>query len=191
MSLRSTRAVWGSAARAFHWLSAALILFGLGHGYWMTHFAAREVRFSNCMWHSLIMLYFTLLLAIRIVWRLTEKGPADPPASAAWEKGAAQLGHFALYGLMIWLVVTGYIFPARFDPKRVDETKMALFGNPVPGLHSATANELRPFWEENHIYATWAMAVLLVVHIAAAVRHHVTKGNDVLTGMTTGCERTA
>lgn len=35
-TLRNTEATWGLVARLFHWLSALLILFLGGYGWWMT-----------------------------------------------------------------------------------------------------------------------------------------------------------
>src|SRR5258706_3638912 len=42
--VRNTPDAWGWPAKLLHWLAAALILLLLGHGWWMTHLAARPQR---------------------------------------------------------------------------------------------------------------------------------------------------
>ena len=194
MSIRSTRDTWGSMSRTIHWLSAVLILFGLTHGYWMANLLQpRPLRLSHYVWHGTIFLYFGLLLALRILWRLQDRAPDEPSDSASWEKTAALLGHLALYGLMIWLLITGYMnwsaFPARFDPQRAAETKMYVLGFDVPAWHKVRDPETFKFWEHSHMYASWAMAALVVVHVAAALRHHFVKGNDIMRRMWSGRAR--
>ncbi len=191
MAIRSTSGGWGSVARALHWLSAVLILFGLTHGYWMANILQpRQIRLPQYAWHSTIFLYFGLLLLLRIVWRLQDRGPDDPAGSATWEKAAAHAGHLLLYGLMIWLLITGYMnwsaFPARFDPQRAADVKLFVFGVEVPALHTTRDLDTFGFWEHSHMYASWAMAALVMVHVAAALRHHFVKGNNVMRRMWSG-----
>lgn len=109
MPLKSTPTTWGPVTRGLHWLSAAIVLFALVHGYWMANMLARPQRLPHYQFHSLVLVYFAVLLALRIVWRLSEPSPEAPTGSAAWERTAALLGHLALYGLLIALLVTGYM----------------------------------------------------------------------------------
>ena len=190
MSTRSTPETWGSLARALHWLSAVVIITGLGHGYWMANILPRGARLPHYAWHATIFLYFGLLLALRIAWRLADAAPAPPAGSAAWERIAARAGHLALYALLVWLTVTGYMnwsaFPARFDPQRAGDMAITMFGLPVPALHRVRDMDVFRFWEGNHAYAAWALAALVLLHIGAALRHHFMKHNDVLSRMWSG-----
>jgi len=94
-----------------------LVIFGLTHGYWMANMLPRQQRLPHYWLHSLVFVYFALLLLLRIVWRLSEPTPVQPQESAGWEKFSAHLGHLALYALTIAVTVTGYMnwsaFPAR------------------------------------------------------------------------------
>lgn len=191
MITRSTRESWGSIARALHWISAVLIMGGLVHGYWMANMLARPERLAHYKWHSVVFLYFGLLLALRIIWRLGDRAPDDPTDNASWERLAAHAGHLALYALMIALLVTGYMnwsaFPARFDPQRASLVEHTFLGGwKVPAIHAARNVEVFRFWEHAHMYMSWAMAALVVVHIGAALRHHLVKRNDVLMRMLRG-----
>lgn len=196
MAIKSTKEAWGSVSRGLHWVSAALIIFGLTHGYWMANLLMpRTLRLPHYVWHSTIFLYFALLLALRIVWRLAEDTPEPPKASSRLEITAAHAGHLVLYGLMIALLVTGYMnwsaFPARFDPARAAAVDIHLFGFiKVPALHASLNRDVFKFWETTHMYLAWTMAVLAIGHILAALRHHFQKGNNVLRRMVSGTAAT-
>ena len=196
MSARSTAVSWGAVTRTLHWLSAIVMIGLLSHGWWMTHLAARDQRIWHYATHGLVAFYFALLLAMRIVWRLGEPTPAHPAASAGWEKTAAHLGHLALYAVMLALVVSGYImwstFGARFDPVRAPLLDYSLFGFiKIPPLYTVANRDVFQFWEGIHEKLSWAMDILVVVHIAAALRHHLVKRNDVMTRMWSGRAGTA
>lgn len=193
MSFRSDASSWGTVTRALHWLSAALILFGLFHGYWMTHFVARGDRLFHYGWHAQILVYLGLLVAIRVAWRLTELSPAQPIESAGWEKAAAHLGHLALYLGMIALLATGYLlwsaFPGRFnpDPKVAAQLDLTLFpGFKVPAIHDTADRTISKFWEELHEKLAWGMFALVGLHVLASLRHKFIKHNNVMARMWSG-----
>ncbi len=188
---RSTTETWGSVTRALHWLSAVLVLGILAHGWWMTHLAPRDGRLWQYGTHGLIAVYFGMLLALRLVWRLSETTPHQPATSAGWEKLAAHAGHIGLYLLMIGMVVSGYMlwssFPARFDAVRGVPFDYTLFGVfKLPAMHVAADRGVSKYWENLHELLSHGLQILVVVHIAAAIWHHRVKGDSVLTRMTRG-----
>jgi cytochrome b561 len=191
MALQSTTESWGSVTRTLHWISALLIIFGLTHGYWMANLLPRAERLPHYAFHSVVFVYFALLLALRIVWRLSEATPAQPAGSAGWEKAAAHVGHLALYVLVLAVLVTGYMnwsaFPARFDPTRAAQVDLSFLGLfKVPALHTKLDREVFKFWEGGHMYLSWVLAALVVVHVAAALRHQFVKRNAVMGRMWSG-----
>ena len=192
MKLRSSSQTWGSVTRALHWISAGLILFGLFHGYWMTHFAPRPDRLLHYGWHSQVLVYLALLVAIRVAWRLSEPTPQQPKDSAAWERLAAHAGHLALYAGLVALLVSGYMlwsaFPARFrtDPAIASKLKLTLFGLDLPAIHARPDRAVSSFWEELHKFIAWGMFGLVVLHVAAALRHKFVKHNNVMARMWSG-----
>jgi cytochrome b561 len=191
MALKSTADSWGSVTRTLHWISAFLIIFGLTHGYWMANLLPRAERLPHYAFHAIVFVYFGLLLALRITWRLSERTPTQPAGSAAWEKAAAHVGHLALYGLVIAVLVTGYMnwsaFPARFDPARAAQMDLSILGLfKVPAMHTKLDREVFKFWEGGHMYLSWALAALVVLHILAALRHQFVKRNAVMGRMWSG-----
>jgi cytochrome b561 len=189
--LKSTHDSWGSVTRTLHWISALLIIFGLTHGYWMANFLPRAERLPHYAFHSIVFIYFAILLLLRVVWRLSEPTPAQSAGSAAWERAAAHLGHFALYALMIAVLVIGYMnwsaFPARFDPTRAAQMDLSFLGAfKVPAIHDKLDRDVFRFWEGGHMYLSWALAALVVIHILAALRHQFVKHNGVMARMWSG-----
>ena len=135
----------------------------------------RPQRLPHYWFHSLVFVYFGLLLLLRIAWRLSEPTPVQPPKSAGWEKAPAHLGHLALYALVIAVTVT---FPARFDPARAVQMDLwVLDVYKLPAIHDKADRAVFQFWEHSHTYLSWALAALVVVHIFAALRHHFLKRN--------------
>jgi cytochrome b561 len=191
MSLKSTRQAWGSVTRWIHWVSAALVVFGLTHGYWMANVLPRPQRLPHYAFHSIVLIYLGLLIALRMAWRLSETSPAQPADSAGWEKAAAHIGHLAIYAVLAAVLVTGYMnwsaFPARFDAARAAQMNLSFLGLfNVPAVHTKMDRDVFKFWEGGHMYLSWLLAALVVIHILAALRHHFLKGDDVMRRMWRG-----
>jgi cytochrome b561 len=191
MGLKSTPESWGTITRSIHWISAALIIFGLTHGYWMANILARPQRLPHYAFHSILFVYLGLLVVLRIGWRLSEPTPAQPAGSAGWEKTTAHLGHLALYLVLAAVLITGYMnwsaFPARFDAARAAQMNLSFLGLfNVPAVHTKLDRDVFKFWEGGHMYLSWVLAGLVVVHVVAALRHQFVKGNDVMRRMWRG-----
>jgi cytochrome b561 len=191
MAVKSTTETWGSVTRNLHWLSAIIILGLLGHGWWMTHMAVREVRLWHYGMHGLVAIYFGLLLALRIAWRLSEPTPHQPETSANWQRFAAHAGHLGLYALMLGMMVTGYMlwssFPPRFDPVRGALLDYNLFGIfKMTGVHAVADRATSKYWENLHEWGSHAMQILVLIHVGAALWHGLIKRDTILARMTHG-----
>ncbi|ETI62967.1 cytochrome B561 [Sphingobium sp. C100] len=164
-----------SVARALHWIIAILIIanlaLGIGHEALPKDWAVMPV-------HKSIGLTVLALTLVRIGWRLTHPAPRLPAAMPSWEKGAAHATHFLFYAFMILMPLSGWIMTSAgtrplnwfflFDVPKFAVTK----GDAIVGL-SGEGHEIMGF--------TWA--ALVVVHIGAALRHHIVLKDDVLRRM--------
>lgn len=182
MPFRSTPASWGASARAQHWIGAALVLFLIGYGWWMTHMPERAARLGHYHLHSIVGMYFALLLALRIAWRAFDATPRLPAEAKRWERIGAHAGHAALYVLMTGAIVSGWILWSAF-PRRVP---VEVFGIPVPFLLAEPNAALARRIEGPHKLLSYLLLIVIVVHVAAALRHHFAKRNDVLRRMLAG-----
>jgi cytochrome b561 len=178
MRLRNTPGAWGVISKTFHWVAAALVFFSVAYGWWMTHVAERAGRLSLYQFHSSIGYDLLFLLLLRLVWRAIDRAPALPDGTKRWERMAANGGHALLYALMLAATVGGWLLLGTFS--RTIEG--ALFGI-VPVPPPVLDRSLHRLLEESHEVLSYALLVLVVVHIAGALRHHFIKKNDVLRRM--------
>lgn len=180
MALKNTTLEYGSVAKALHWLVAislfALIYFGLQQSEMERGPERSEIRFL----HASAALAVFLLMTIRLAWRLVNEVPAHPDGSPGWQNAAAHIVHWGLYVTVFVQLAAGAM-------------TVGTGGKPLPffGLFSiplpvAKSEEAHHFWEEVHESAWKIVAVLIVVHVLAALYHHFVARDDVLRRMTSG-----
>lgn len=180
MRLGNTPTSWGAIAKGFHWVIAALVLFLVAHGWWMTHMVQRAGRLTQYQIHSAIGYDLLLLLALRVAWRAIDPAPPLPRGLERWERIAAHSGHVLLYLLAIGASLTGWVLVGTFS-RPIDAT---LFGFiPVPALASGPNRGLHQAMENAHEILSYSLLALAVLHVLAALRHHFVRKNDVLRRM--------
>ena len=164
-------------AMALHWLIAAALFANFAFGTWMVEldFSPQKLRYYS--YHKWLGVSVFLLVFARIAWRLVHRPPALPGHMPAWERAGAHLSHWSLYALTLSVPVSGWLFSSAKGFKTV------YFGVlPIPDLiakNVALADVLK-LW---HLSLNYVMAVLVVLHIAAALKHHFKDRDDVLTRM--------
>jgi cytochrome b561 len=182
-SFRNSATAWGQVAKLFHWLSALLILFLVGYGWWMTHLLERAGRLTHYQLHSVIGWYVLLLIALRLVWRAFNPAPPLPAELPRWERATAYTAHWTLYVLMFIVSISGWMVADTFR----QPIEASLFGFiPVPHLVDASHRSYRDAIEATHLVSSYALLALVAVHSAAALRHHFFRKNAVLRRMTWG-----
>jgi cytochrome b561 len=181
--VRNSTTTWGWPSIALHWIGAVLIVLLLGHGWWMTHLAPRPDRLANYAGHAALGYDFLVLLVLRLLWRWLNPVPTLP--GQPWERHAAMAGHVALYLLMFACSLTGWALAGTF---RTPLDRDA-FGLPLPLIFQSQDRAMHGLFEESHMVLAYVLAVLVVVHILGALRHHLIKHNDVLRRMTVGAGR--
>jgi cytochrome b561 len=177
MMLTNAATAWGAAAKALHWICAALILFLLIHG-WIMVGLPRELRFDNYGWHASFG-YATLVVMIaRLLWRWVNMVPALAANAPRWEIVAARAGHAGLYLLIFAASFSGWALAGAM--RRPLDAK--LFGlTQVPGI--VTDRTLHDQLESAHSLFAWTLAALIVIHIIGAFYHLWVKRDDVMQRM--------
>jgi cytochrome b561 len=80
---------------------------------------------------------------------------------------------------MFVVSVTGWMVATTFrNPMTKD-----LFGIDVPPIVTTVDRSVRQLLEESHMVLAYLLAAVVLIHIAAALRHHLLKRNDVLRRM--------
>lgn len=164
-------------AIALHWVMALLLLGMLGVGTWMTELRPSPIKIQVYNWHKWIGLSLLGLLALRLAWRATHRAPALPAGLPGWQRVAAGLSHAVMYLLMLAMPVTGWLqnsaagFPLSW---------FGLFRVPalIPRDREAFA-----FWQAVHAWLAWALLLLILLHVIAALKHHFLDRDEVLRRM--------
>ena len=166
---------YSRGAIAFHWVIAALVLFNLWLGLFHDSLP-REWKVIPV--HKSVGITILVLTLGRIAWRLTHRPPHLPELMAGWEKAVAKGVHFVLYALLLILPLTGWLLssnPAR--PRPV--SWFFLFDLPLLPATPAIASGAH----ETHELLGYLMTALVLIHIAAALRHHFLLRDKVLARM--------
>ena len=181
--LRNTPQRWGTVAQIFHWVSAALVFYLLGHGWWMTHFAARETRLAEYATHASVGYFVLALILVRMTWRSTGAVPPHPVAAPAWERRMAMGSHMALYGLLIVESYLGWMLSGTLR-EPLDRTLGGLVR--VPQIMRPGNRNLHEVFEAAHELVAWMLAAVVVLHIGATIYHWKVRRDNVLRRMLPG-----
>jgi cytochrome b561 len=180
VGLKNTRQQYGSLAKWLHWLIAiglfALLYLGLQQAEMERGDERTYIRFV----HASIAGVVFLLMTVRLIWRFMNQVPAHPEGMPAWQATASTLVHWGLYIAVFVQLVAGAIMNGtggRGIPV------FGLFTIPVPVAKNGDAHE---FWEEVHEFAWRPVAVLITIHVIAALYNHFIVKNDVVRRMTVG-----
>lgn len=143
---------------------------------------AEELRLSPLkldllVWHKSIGITLLLLAIFRLIWRVASSRPDPLPQTPHWEHKVAALSHALFYLLMIAVPVTGWLMNSA---KNIPFKLFRLV--PWPAL-------VGPSEPWGGIFGQWhkslvvAFIVLILLHVAAALRHHFIKRDQVLNRM--------
>ncbi len=180
MALRNTPARWGGVAQALHWGMAGLILAMFALGLAAANWPLSPAKLELFWWHKSLGMLILALVLVRLLWRLTGPVPAPPPGTTPLERWAAAAAHGALYLLMVLMPVSGWVINSAAG------FPFEVFGLvPLPSIVPKDP-DLQGTAEAVHGALFLVLAALVVVHVAAALRHHRVRGNNVLRRMLPG-----
>ncbi len=151
-----------------HWIIAALILGLLATGWYSEVLPKGDARTSIVMLHKSVGLLVFGFIMLRIFWRLSHKPPALPESLPAWQRTVAGILHFALYLLMFIQPVSGYL------SSLLGAKPVTFFGIVIPQWVEKN-DAIRPFFHDTHEIAGIIFTDLVVIHIAAAIKHQLAK----------------
>jgi len=163
-ALTSPAPRYSGVAIALHWLLALMILVAFGVGIYMSDLPVSPTRLKLYNWHKWAGVTILALSALRLLWRLGHKPPADVPMPA-WQTGAAHATHGLLYLLFFAVPLIGWAYSSAAG------YPIVWFGVlPLPDfvpVDKALAEMIKP-WHER---AAIAMMLLVLLHVAGAIKH--------------------
>lgn len=176
MSSTASPSRYGATAIALHWLLAVGIVGAFGVGVYMTGLPFSPARLKLYNWHKWAGICILVLSAVRLLWRLTHRPPADPPMPT-WQRQAAYATHLLLYALFFATPLLGWAYSSAAG------FPVVVFGVlPLPDWVSPS-KELAALIKPWHGWAAKAMAVLVVLHVAGALKHQLVDRDGLLRRM--------
>ena len=179
--MKTSSPYYSRTAQMLHWVMAIIFIVAWLIGFYRGNFLSYEVDGSFkgdvITLHKNIATTIIFLVVIRIFWRYTHPAPQLPDNMSPLMKTMAHFGHLALYFMLLALPITGCLYSWSLGyPAPV----LYLFDLPVLiAKNPAVTAIVKPL----HIWISWAAGLLLVGHIAAALKHHFIDKDNVLKSM--------
>ena len=155
---------YSGLAIGLHWLLAVMIVGSFSLGVYMHELPMTPTRLRLYNYHKWAGVTILALSALRLLWRLTHRPPPDVPMPA-WQAAVAHGTHMALYVLFFAVPLAGWAYSSAAG------FPIVWFGVlPLPDfvpVDKALAEALKP-WHER---LAMLMAVLVLGHVAAAIKH--------------------
>jgi cytochrome b561 len=166
------------AQRGFHWVMAVIIFaaiaLGIGAGLLPAGVGIRPQLLDV---HKSLGMTALILVLFRVVYRALRGEPEYREPPDALTHGAAQVAHWALYALMIFMPATGYIYSGAGGHSL---PWFGLFSWPlIVPLDKPLANFARSL----HFIGAWTIGAVLTLHILAVVWHTWIRRDEVLSRM--------
>jgi len=180
MILKNTADRWGAVSKLFHWIIVALLLVIAYLGLTMGDLPNGPRKINVYALHKSIGLTILALVALRLAWRLYAGAPQPVAGTPTWQHRIAVVSHVAMYALMLAIPLSGWVlnsaagYPLQW---------FKLFNLPAIVGRNHDLHELA---EDAHELMFWALALLVTVHVGAALYHHLFQNDDTLVRMLPG-----
>ncbi|WP_423760402.1 cytochrome b [Burkholderia sp. NLJ2] len=163
---RTINRAYGRFAVVMHWSIAVLILLNLSIGLYMDTFPHNSTRFNSILfYHASIGSLIFMLTVPRLLWRLTHTPPSLPSSIPKWQAQSANVLHWVLYLLLFLVPLAGYVH------RLAGAHAVSFFGLVNLPVFIGRDEPLRLLTDTLHRALVLTLALLLVSHIAAAMKH--------------------
>lgn len=164
-------------AIVLHWLMALLTLGLIPLGLYMADLPLSPQKLKLYSYHKWAGITVLALFVPRLCWRITHPAPPLPQDMSATQAKMAHTGHIALYVLMLAAPLSGWLMSSAHGFQTV------WFGVwPLPDLIGKDP-ELAATLKLVHRFLNYALMVVVVGHILAALQHHFIHRNGLLLRM--------
>lgn len=165
------------SAIALHWLVALTILCAFPLGVYMHELPLSPNKLQLYSYHKWLGISALLLVAIRLAWRLGHRPPPLLAGMPRWQEIAAHAIHHSLYLLMLAVPLSGWLMSSAMG------FSVVWFGVlPLPDLIGKD-KQLGELLKDVHATLNFTMLVLILIHAAAAIKHHLFERDGTLARM--------
>ena len=175
-----------AVAIALHWIIAFSIIGLIAVGWMMEDMEPGPDYFQIVQLHKSFGITILLLSVARIIWRLMNPPPAEPPMPG-WQKFVASAVHVLFYILIIAMPLTGWIMASASSDAPTRYFGLVDIRLPgIPALDPATREGLEEGFEQVHSNLAWVIIGLLALHVAGALKHQFVDKDGLLARMAPG-----
>lgn len=168
---------YNNTAIALHWLIALLIFAAFPLGVYMHDLPLSPTKLQLYSYHKWIGVTVLLFALLRLMWRLTHPVPPLPATMPRWQMRASHATHHALYLLMLLVPLSGWLMSSAKGFKTVWLGVLPL--PDVVGKDKVLGDLLTVV----HQGLNFLLLALVVIHIAAVLKHRLIDRDDILDRM--------
>ncbi len=168
---------YGTTAIALHWLIFTLIACGFALGVYMVDLPLSPQKLKYFAWHKWIGVAVFAMAVVRLGWRLAHPAPELPATMSIWQQRAATANLVLLYVLILAIPLIGWLYSSATG---VPTVFLRLAQLPDLLAKDEALAELLRFV---HVMLNYTLLMLVIIHVAAALKHHLVDRDDVLVRM--------
>lgn len=178
MKLLNTTTSYGLLAVFLHWVMAIIIIALFFLGDYMVGLGYYDQLYHQApWWHKSIGISLFLLLLTRIMVKLSSTSPKPLATYKSWEISLAKITHLSFYFLLLIICASGYLIATA---KGVGIEVFS--GFKIPAIMTLTESQTDLSGDIHRVSSTILIA-LLILHIAASIKHHFIDRDATLTRM--------
>ena len=164
-------------AIALHWLMALLVFVTFPVGLVMHEMALSPDKLRMLSYHKWLGVTVFILLVMRLVWRTAHKPAPMEAGMPQWQMMAAKGVHVLLYVLLFAIPLSGWLMSSA---KGFQTVYLGVL--PLPDL-LAKDKVLGDALAELHEVLNITIMLLVIAHVAAALKHHFVERDGTLARM--------
>ncbi|MBA3666794.1 MAG: cytochrome b [Sphingomonas sp.] len=157
---------YSRGAAWIHWITGILVLAQIYVGLRFADLPRGPARMELLTVHKTLGATILLAAGIRLAYRLFNPPPPYPAELPKWDRFAAVWSHRIVYVMLFALPLTGLI---AVSERSKDGWVDLLWGMRIPALPIGDGEA----FGEVHQILVWTTIALVVIHISAAIYHHL------------------
>ncbi|NMP17485.1 cytochrome b [Thalassotalea sp. Y01] len=178
MNTKQSQQAYPTVAKLMHWLTAVVVFALFGVGLWMVELDYYSSWYRTApTYHKSVGILLALLIVLRMVYKYLKPAVQPIESHSKMVKISAKATHFILYVLLLTLFASGYLISTA-DGRGIEVFDWFV----IPSLGQLFSNQ-EDIAGTIHEYVAYSLIVLVVLHGAAAIKHHVIDKDDTLKRM--------
>mgnify|MGYP001052328520 CR=1 FL=1 len=176
--MRNSDTHYGLVTVIVHWVVALSFFALFALGYWMVDLGYYDEWYKKGPdLHRSIGILLALLMVFRVIWRMQQVKPKPLATHSQMARKASHITHVALYVLLFVIFISGYLISTA-DGRGIEVFTWFT----VPSLGELFSDQA-DIAGAVHKYVAYGTLGLVILHMLAAIKHHVIDKDETLMRM--------